>query len=356
MLVSAPGKLVLAGEWAILEPGSPGIIAAVNRRVWVRLEEAEEFALKLKDFGLELKAEWNGELKWERNLSPQEEKDTRFIKGAIETVAAYLGRIKPFRLESWGEDVQVEGKKIGFGSSAASTVAAVKAILEFHGVRAEPQLIYKLSALSHYQIQKKLGSGFDVAASTWGGVFVYRRFDPGWLIGMIEERDVKEIVNQKWPGLEVRRLPVPDGLRLLVGWTGESASTTDMIKQMNVFKERNYQEYQRIFKEIAETVKELIQRWEAEDKKGIIELLKRNRNLLSELTLKSRVEIETEKLKRLADIAEEAGGAGKLSGAGGGDCGIAVCWDEETAERIKKGWKEAGLVPLDVGIDERGVG
>ena len=35
---SAPGKLFISGEWAILEVGNHGLVAAVNNRVHVSLE------------------------------------------------------------------------------------------------------------------------------------------------------------------------------------------------------------------------------------------------------------------------------------------------------------------------------
>ena len=40
--------------------------------------------------------------------------------------------------------------------------------------------------------------------------------------------------------------------------------------------------------------------------------------------IKATVDIETEKLKYLCDIAEKYHGASKTSGAGGGDCGITI--------------------------------
>ena len=90
------------------------------------------------------------------------------------------------------------------------------------------------------------------------------------------------------------------------------------------------------------------------DKQKVLELIKRNEEILRELTEKSGIPIETEKLKILSDLANEAGGAGKLSGAGGGDCGIGVCFDTNTAERIKEEWEKNGIKVVDVSIDKHG--
>ncbi len=364
--ISAPGKLVLAGEWAILEMGNPGIIAAVDKRVWVRIEPAERISVTIKDFGIEdLRAEFDGkQLKWQRELSEKERTDTQFIKGAIEITLRYLGKWKNFSITSWGEESQIEvngeTKKIGFGSSAASVVATVAALLKFHGQeigsRKAKDIIYKLATIAHYFIQGKLGSGFDVAASTFGGVFVYKRFDPGWLVEQVESKPIREIVHTKWPGLYIEQLEIPEGLRVAVGWTKSSASTTAMIKQMDGFKTGQPGEYKKIFNSIAELVKELISAWKAGNRKRILELVRQNERLLRELTEKSGVPIETAQLRKLAEIADSMGGAGKLSGAGGGDCGIALCFDSITQKRIVDGWTKAGLWPLDVKIDKNGVG
>jgi len=57
----------------------------------------------------------------------------------------------------------------------------------------------------------------------------------------------------------------------------------------------------------------------------------------------------------LSEIANKAGAAGKLSGAGGGDCGIAVCFSANVADKIRKQWQEAGLYLLDANIDYDGI-
>ena len=77
-----------------------------------------------------------------------------------------------------------------------------------------------------------------------------------------------------------------------------------------------------------------------------------SRTLLQDYERERAVCIETEKLKALADIADGAGSAGKSSGSGGGDCGIALVGvskdadAEETAADITARWQAAGIQPL----------
>ena len=365
MKISAPSKLFIAGEWAVLDAGNPGIVAAVNKRVWVEIEEGSKITVSVKDFNIYgVEGEFNGkELKW-LNAKPEENEKLVFMKAAIESVLKFLEEWKAFRITSWGElsqiDVERKKKKIGFGSSAASVVATIAGILALHGWdiknRKVKDIIYKLSAVAHYFAQGRIGSGFDIAASTYGGVFVYKRFDSEWLIKQFEEgKSIREIVSLEWPGLGIERLNIPEGFELLVGWTGESASTTFMIKKLNEWTRKYSEEKERIYKQIAELVKNLIEAWKTGKKERILELIRKNEDYLRELGEKSGIPIETPELRKLSEIANKNGGAGKLSGAGGGDCGIAVVFDSEISEKIKKEWEENGIQVLDVSLDLNGV-
>ncbi len=367
--VSAPGKLVVAGEWAILDVGNPGIIASVNKRVFAQIKEARRISVTIEDFGLkELGADFDGkDIKWERELSEQEKKDTLFIKVSIETALRFLCDYKPFSIRSWGDEtnVMVDGKlkKAGFGSSAASVVAVIGGILKFHGVdistRESKDKIYKLATIAHFFAQGKAGSAFDVAASTYGGIFVYKRFDPKWLEQkMASGASVKEVAEAEWPAFEVEQLAVPRGFRLLIGWTKEPASTTNLVKQVGEWakvSESNMAVQKRIYSSIASLVKELIPAWKNSDRERIRDLLNDNEELLAELGHKAGVPIETPELRLLHETAKSVGAAGKLSGAGGGDCGIGVCFDERAAKAIKSAWAEKGLKVIDATVDRDGL-
>jgi phosphomevalonate kinase len=365
--ISAPGKLFLSGEWAVLEVGNPGIVTAVDKRVHCEIGESDRVSVDIDDFGIKGLAGTfrDGKFSWDRELSEQERKDTNFIRASIETAIRYLGDWKPFRLHTWGELSQItleggEAKKIGFGSSAASVVAVISAILSFHGKciagREAKDTIYKLSSLTHYFAQGKVGSAFDVAASTFGGAFVYRRFDPEWLVSEAESgKSVKDLAEKDWKDYSVEELGIPEGFRLLIGWTKESASTSAMVKQLNAWAREHPGDYKKHFDRIAELVKELIPAWKAGETAKVLELLRKNEGLLADLGKASGVAIETPGLKELSELANQAGGAGKLSGAGGGDCGIAVCFDEKTAQKITEAWKAAGFHLVDATTDRDGV-
>jgi phosphomevalonate kinase len=361
--VSAPGKLFLSGEWAVLELGNPGIVAAVNKRVFVEIEKSMEIEISVDDFSIKgIKASFDGKLAF-KNATKEQEDRLVFMKGAIETTLKYLGKWQPFKIHSWGElsSAIVDGqqKKIGFGSSAASVVSTVGAILALHGYdlqkRETKDIVYKLSTIAHYFAQGKVGSAFDVAASTYGGIFVYKRFDPKWLVGQLEAgKTVKQVTDSQWPGFVAENMAIPKDFRLLVAWTKESTSTVSFVKQMDVFKNSNPGEHKRLYDSIGALVADSIPAWKKQDRKKILQNLNKNELLLRELGQKSGVPIETDDLRKLSQIAEKAGAAGKLSGSGGGDCGIAVCFDQKTAERIIQEWEKAGLYPIDATVDYEG--
>lgn len=377
--VSAPGKLFIAGEWAILELGNPGIVASIDKRVFVELskikydKEKNKILLSFEEINaknIEARFEDN-ELKLCSKVEKETENYMKFVKAAIEIALLYLKDFKPFKIRTWGKGTSIKfGKdliKIGFGSSAASTVATITSILKFHNhdIKSEDakEIIYKLSTIAHYIAQGKLGSGFDIAASCYGGVFVYYRFDPNWLNkkiyinnGKVEfKEDIKKIVNKKWPYLKIEKLHIPRDFQLLVGWTREKASTSEMIKIMNEWRAKGGEyEFRKFCNNVKSLVGDLIEAFKKRDKKNILELIRKNEVYLRELGEKANINIETEKLRRLSEIANLYGGAGKLSGAGGGDCGIAITFSKDVARKIRSAWKKEDIIPLDVSISKYG--
>jgi len=366
--VSAPGKLFLSGEWAVLEMGNPGIVAAVNKRVFAKIGETtgDFLSVSVDDFGIrDARAVFNGKMiEWGAQVLEAEKEKLLFVKAALEAALEYQGTCRPFRMRSWGEDTVVsaggEQKKVGFGSSAAAVVATVAAVLAFSGQdvssREGKERVYKLSTIAHYLAQGKIGSAFDVAASTYGGVFVYKRFDPQWLMEKLEAGiPLKQVVDQPWKGLLIEPLAIPEGFELLVGWTRESASTTAMIKQMDLFKKNRRAEYDRLYGSIAGLVRQLIPEWKKGNRKGVLALIQKNEDLLRELGQKSGVLIETDGLRKMSALANQAGAAGKLSGAGGGDCGIAVSFDRTASETVRKAWATNGFSVIDTTVSPAGV-
>ncbi|GEM_PF-291328 len=360
--VSAPGKLMLSGEWSILEKGCPCIVLAVERKVYAKAKEAAHSSVKLLDFGIDTKNTINGTevkfAKWDERLI--------FTKHALQTAFKYLAgkKIGPknFALETRSDisAVRHKGKKmkIGFGSSAAAVVAIIGAVLKLHGVGIETlqekKNLFKLGIIAHYYAQGKIGSGFDVAASTFGGALAYKRFDSGWLEKELRHKSVVQIIEYRWPHFEAHHVNVPEECELLVGFTGKSASTTELVKKVQQFKQKKPGQYRAIIEGIKKTTNKIVVALEMGSHLQILKLIGENRTLLKALSDASGAGLETPEHTAMIESAAKFGAAAKFSGAGGGDCGIGICFDAKTARKVKAGWKGGGIAIIDVEISQDG--
>ncbi|MBK1809450.1 phosphomevalonate kinase [Clostridium sp. YIM B02505] len=357
--VKVPGKLMIAGEYAVLEPNQKSVVIAVNRYVSACIKPSKQNKISLPKLGLE-------DIAWEIN----EEKvkfsivDSRlnFIENSIFVVNEFLQeksiKIIPFKLQIKSElDDPSTGEKYGLGSSAAVVVAAVSAMLALHSDgKEQPSLdqVFKLSAIAHLKSQKS-GSGADIAAAVYGGWLEYSAFMGNWVLNQLEQgTKLVEMVEKPWPNLAIRKLNPPTSLKLAVGWTKSAVATAPMIRDIQNFRDHNLEAYNQFLRESSIAVEKLIRGFEMNDCIEAIGGVKQNRKALQKLGESAGIDIETEKLKVLCTVAEEFG-SGKSSGAGGGDCGIAFLKEGDYTKELHEAWKEAGISPLDLKVSEVGV-
>jgi mevalonate kinase len=67
------------------------------------------------------------------------------------------------------------------------------------------------------------------------------------------------------------------------------------------------------------------------------------------------IPIVTPALARLVAAARRVGAAAKPSGAGGGDCGIALATSAAQAAAVRAAWQEEGVLPLPVRLASEGL-
>jgi phosphomevalonate kinase len=361
LTLQVPGKLMIAGEYAVLEPHQPSVVVAVDRYLRATIALAEDHQLSLPDLGLpKVKfQDLHGDIRF-----AFKDPRLRFVGEAIKVSLAYLREqfllTFPFHLTIESELDDDTGKKYGLGSSAAAVVATVAAVLLFLGDEDEgpppPELVFKLAAIAHLRAQGS-GSGADVAAATYGGWLRYSSFQPEWLAERLERSwPVGRLLHEPWPFFSATPMgPLPRELCLCVGWTGEPASTTSMLERVRALRDREPQAYGNFLQESHASVDLLVDGLRHGDRAATLKAIERNRKALAHLGELAGVPIETQSLLELHRWAELCGGAGKPSGAGGGDCGVALIYGEDRAESLYAAWEKAGLTPLRLGVAEHGI-
>lgn len=436
---SAPGKLYIAGEYAVVD-GAAAIVAAVNRFITVTVDDEnllkkDETAVK-NDANLSKNNTFYGStfygsiaseaenykpLIWSRarngksivietsatassatasTASPEylasspsniEEiiKSYSYVLSAMRVVDAYAIEFgSTFILPSYNLHISSElydaksGRKFGLGSSAAVTVAAVRALCEFYKLNLSIQNICKLALIAS-SLVKKSGSGGDVAASVYGGWIMYRAYDRDWLSAELElvksgDSSFGKLLCKKWPRLEIKRLDIRSDIKLLVGWTGSPASSAELVSSVkssagNGTSVINGTSATRssapslsapslsapqlfTYKDFCAKSEALVQRLiftlENGDLVGAANGFACARQLLKDLSALTGTVIETPQLTRLIEDALIFDVPAKTSGAGGGDCGIALLYstDKERIDCVKCAWKDNKIRPLNINV------
>lgn len=356
--IKVPGKLMIAGEYAVLEKNQKCIVAAINRYVEGSIEPSIKNQLFLPDIKLE---DVFFEIKDGNVEFSIEDLRLSFLRSSISIVVRFLKEnsieLIPFKLSIKSQlDDASSGKKYGLGSSAAIVVAAVSSILALHNKDEflNHDTIFKLSAIAHLKTQGN-GSGADIAAGVYGGWLEYSAFDSKWLLNELESSDkIKDIVEKPWRNLVIRKLTPPSELKLVVGWTKETASTSPMIRKVDNFKKESPHIYKEFLKESSIAVDNLIKAFDDNSFEDSISSLSENRKALKNFGEVAGIPIETKKLTDLCSIGEGYGSA-KSSGAGGGDCGIAFLKGDYKKQELYRAWEKADIEPLDLEISEAGV-
>ncbi|MBF2053297.1 MAG: phosphomevalonate kinase [Candidatus Sericytochromatia bacterium] len=359
-----PGKLMLAGEYAILTPGSLALMLGVQRYLYIDCSPADSFQLHS-----ELHAEaWPLPTDGSWQQAPEA---LRFAAAAAQTALAYLSALPespalaPLTL-SLRSELAHKGLKLGLGSSAAVCVGVVSALLTGAGLplAESAETRFKLAYLAHSAVQGN-GSGADIAACVYGSVLAYTRPDPDRLPG----GNLLSCVQQPWPLLGLEKIAWPAELQLSFGWTGQPAHSGNWIKWFEAWQ----RESERPAHDFSDPFASPLSRFSApqflfdananalalrqalldQSSESLVAGIARSRRQLQWLNAALPEPPETEALAQLADIAEALGGAGKLSGAGGGDCGLAWVTPAE-AQTLAQRWHEAGIVPLDLALDLQG--
>ena len=271
---SAPGSLMLLGEHAVLH-GRRALVCAINQRIRVTLTPLAEPKLKIiSDLG-----------RYEAPLKElPDHPDFRFVLDAVKQ--ASLTRGIELKIESeFSSD-------IGFGSSAAVTVATHAVLMRFcrAGAKTPPlhkEELFSRSLATIHRVQGR-GSGADVAASVLGGVIAYRA-EP------------------------LEMVPLTESFPLTAVYSGSKMKTVDVIRYLEERRALNADYFEKIFDRMDASIDEVIHDFSTLGKQLVL-----NQKLMEEMGLCNAA---------LSEIIQEfhsLGISAKISGSGLGDCAIGL--------------------------------
>lgn len=355
IITRVPGKLMLMGEYAVSELAHPGIVMAVNRYLTCTLKSHAHYLLEFPGFyPSRIAASSLSSLMAQLKRWPS----LILVYDAVTIAKRYLveeeKELPPFHLIITSDLQTSSGVKMGFGSSAALSVALLASLLR-HGAGkwVNRTLLFKLGALTHVMTQPA-SSCADVAAATYGGIIHYERFSTPWLDDQLQEGVcVHELVERQWPGLYIRSLKGMLPLPLLAGWTGKKASTPAFLQGMKAFKERNPDLFQQFLQDSDEAARAFSRSLAERNSEDLLHCVKAGRRILRFLGSHGNLPIETRPIQKALDAVESLGGAGKTSGAGGGD--IIIAWFDREMSLPLSQWQENDITPVPLSLAEEGV-
>jgi mevalonate kinase len=278
MKASAPGKIFLFGEHAVVYKRH-AVVTAINLRCYAEVRKSSEF----------------------RIISPLGTTKLDFEKHPYVSFAIKrFSEIKPIK----GANIKIESEipiASGLGSSAAVTVAVLKALdAEFEaGLSSED--IYELARKVELDVQG-IGSGTDPFLSTYG---------KAWLI---PERKSFEIGK----------------LKILVVNTNESSITSNMVAKVAELRNRYPAIVENIFDAIDSIARESLRYLASMDIEALSNLM-----FLNQCLLKS-IGVSTKRIDEIVERLSELGIAAKLTGAGGGGCVIGIGDEKAISQALKE--------------------
>lgn len=296
---SAPGKALLVGGYLVLDPQYQSYVVALSSRMHSVVEYKPSDQYKIKVVSAQFDNDtWEYHITTDEqgNLIPQEDnqKNNPFVEKTIFNVLNFFkNQSKDMKYDitieifsdagfhSKDESIIKENgvrkfnfhkktitkvPKTGLGSSACLVTVLTSALVSvFMGdkfdVRNESILLltHNLAQVAHCQAQGKVGSGFDVAAATFGSI-LYQRFSPDLINSLpnIKQTDVdystalRKLINETDWSFTHKRIQLPKGLRLVMGDVKSGSETTKMVAKVKQWYQENYPRSHEIYNSINE--------------------------------------------------------------------------------------------------------
>ena len=318
--VKTCGKLYWAGEYAILEPGQLALIKAIPIYMRAEIAFSERYCIysDMFDFAVD--------------LTPNP--DYSLIQETIalvEDFLTYRGQdLSPFSLEIRGK-MEREGKKFGLGSSGSVVVLVIKALLALYDITVDSELLFKLASAVLLK-RGDNGSMGDLACIVAEELVLYQSFDRQQVAAWLKEEKLATVLERDW-GFSISQVQPALECDFLVGWTKEVAVSSHMVQQIKQNINQNFLSSSKA------TVTALVEALEQGKAEKVIKQVEVASKLLESLS----ADIYTPSLRQLKQASQDLQAVAKSSGAGGGDCGIALSFDLQSTETLKNRWADLGI-------------
>lgn len=315
ILASAPGKLVLCGEYAVLD-GAPAVCMAVNRRAGATITDADGKWHRVSAPGY---SSTEGRFLVDGNSVDwlQGKDDYRVVDAVWRSIGPVDKGPLSIALDTTAFVDAASGKKIGIGSSAALTVALAAALTQSGDV-------LESALYAHRLLQRGAGSGVDVACSVSGGLVEYRM-----------------------QGAAVLSLGWPAGLAYRVIWTGVPASTRMKLDKLETSVRRPSRSA------LFDAAENMAAAWRSAA--SVMDQFPAYIEALRKFSVDHELGIFDAGHDRLVNEAAAAGLVYKPCGAGGGDVGILLGDSDEQLDDFMTGRQASGRQVLGCELEPHGV-
>lgn len=292
------GKVILLGEHVVVY-GHPALAAGLAQGAHAQVEAARATSFQVEPWGVDISLD-----------TEQDDPDRELLRRALRALLAgwpQATRAQPLRIRA---EVAIPAGA-GLGGSAALGVAVARAVDRFfdtqHADQAIADAVFPWEKVFHGN-----PSGVDNTLAAFGGVALFQKGQP----------------------LQMGRMR--RSLKLVVGHSGEAASTKTTVANVARQRERDPEKVEQIFEAVASLVRNAALAVEDGRLEHLGELMDLNQQLLGSLML------STPRLEELCAAARNAGAYGaKLTGGGGGGCMIALV-DEERGDPVLRALEDQG--------------